>query len=371
MKVKSLSLENYRNIKSLSLTFDEKLNIIYGDNAQGKTNLIEAISLFSGEKSFRCVRDRQLVKLDEQKAKLQMIYETKVRENNMQIEINGTRNTTLNGLPFKVSEDLTVKFHTVVFSPTHLSLIKDGPEKRRAFLDNCICQISPNYTNLLTKYDRALFQRNSLLKSPALKIMTENQVRMAFDVWNASLASSGSMIYKMRLRYLNELNKYASEIYSLITSNREEMQTYYLSTIFDTDETDVYKIKEIYETALRENLEDDLRVGYTQLGINRDDFGVKINSISAKNFASQGQQRSAVLALKFSQCQILENALDESPVILLDDVMSELDKTRQDYILNRVKGMQVFLTCCDKDDIKGLSGGKLFYIKNGEIENKE
>ncbi len=367
MKVESLKLKNYRNIKELNLDFDSKLNVIYGDNAQGKTNLIEAISLFSGEKSFRGVRDKQLVKIEEQKAELEMVYKTLHRENTMKISINGTRDVILNGLPFKVSEDLTQKFHAIVFSPTHLSLIKDGPEKRRSFLDSCICQISPNYTNYLTQFDRALFQRNSLLKSPALKIMTENQVRMAFDVWNATLATCGSMIYKMRIRYLNQLNKFASDIYSGITGNREEMRTEYISTIFEKPLDDVYQIKEIYETALRENLEDDLRVGYTQKGINRDDFDVKINSISAKNFGSQGQQRSAVLALKFSQCQILENALDEPPVILLDDVMSELDKTRQDYILNRVSGMQVFITCCDKDDIKGLNNGKLFYMKNGEV----
>ncbi len=367
MKVKSLNLKNYRNIKNLFLEFDDNLNVIYGDNAQGKTNLIEAISLFSGEKSFRGVRDKQLIKIEEEKAHLEMVYKTLHRENKMEININSAREVTLNGLPFKVSEDLTQKFHCIVFSPTHLSLIKDGPEKRRSFLDMCICQISPNYTNYLTKFERALFQRNSLLKSPALKIMTPNQVKMGFDVWNDSLATCGAMIYKMRVKYLNQLNKFSSEIYSGITGNREEMKTDYISTIFDTPLDDVYKIKEIYETALRDNLEDDLRVGYTQKGINRDDFDVKINGISAKNFGSQGQQRSAVLSLKFSQCQILENAIDEPPVILLDDVMSELDKTRQDYILNRVSGMQVFLTCCDKDDIKGLNNGKLFYIKNGEV----
>ncbi len=368
MNVKSLYLKNFRNISELLLEFDERLNVIYGDNAQGKTNLIEAISLFSGEKSFRGVKDRQLTKIGEEKSSLALVYKTLERENRMKIEINGTRETTLNDLPVKTGEEFAQKFHAVVFSPTHLTLIKDGPEKRRSFLDNCICEISPNYTNYLINYERALFQRNSLLKSPAIKIMTENQIVMAHDVWNESLASTGAMIYKMRCRYLNQLNKFSSQIYSGITGEKEEMKMQYVSTIFDSPVEDVQEIRKIYFDALHNNLEEDLRVGYTQKGINRDDFDVTINGISARTFGSQGQQRSAVLALKFSQCQILEDALGESPVILLDDVMSELDKMRQDYILNRVSGMQVFITCCDKDDIKGLSDGKLFHVKNGEIE---
>ncbi len=367
MKVNSLYLRNYRNVNELVLEFDNKLNVIYGDNAQGKTNLIEAISLFSGERSFRGVKDKQLIKMGENKAVLGINYQTLERENKMAIEIGTSRETTLNGLAVRDAISLTQRFYAVVFSPTHLSLIKDGPEKRRNFLDSSICEISPNYTKYLINYDRALFQRNSLLKSPALKMMTENQITMGFDVWNETLASTGAMIYKMRLKYLNQLNKFSSEIYNGISGEKEEMKSEYISTIFKKEVEDINEIRQIYFDTLHNSLQDDLRVGYTQKGINRDDFDVTINNMSARVYASQGQQRSAVLALKFSQCKILEDAIGEAPVILLDDVMSELDKTRQDYILNRVRDMQVFITCCDKDDIKGLSEGRLFHVKEGEI----
>ena len=164
MKVNSVELNNFRNISALRLEANEGVNVIYGENGQGKTNLLEAISLFSGDKSFRGVRDKNLVHIKRDSAELILAYKTRDRVNKMQININSKRETKLNDLPIKVGEDLAMKFHCVVFAPTHLSLIKDGPEKRRAFLDSCICQISPNYTNLLNQYERALFQRNSLLK---------------------------------------------------------------------------------------------------------------------------------------------------------------------------------------------------------------
>ena len=367
MKAKAIYIENFRNFFNVEVEFDEKLNVIYGENGQGKTNLLEAISLFSGDKSFRGVRDKNLVHIKRDSAELILSYKTRDRVNKMQININGKRETKLNDLPIKVGEDLAMKFHCVVFAPTHLSLIKDGPEKRRAFLDSCICQISPNYTNLLNQYERALFQRNSLLKNPSVKMMPQESIELHFGVWDTTLASLGSMIYKMRLRYIKELNKHALETYDQIAGNKELLEVKYFSTIFTEELSDVYQMKEIYEQSLKESIMDDLRVGYTQLGINRDDVEIKIASQNARNFASQGQQRSAVLALKFAQCKILENALGEPPVILLDDVMSELDKKRQDFIINKVKDMQVFITCCDKDELKGMKGGKVFEVSCGIV----
>lgn len=372
MKVKSLTLQNFRNIDEMNLNFHDGVNLIYGENAQGKTNVIEAISLCMQKKSFRTSHDRDLIKIGEESAKIGVVYETSIRENKGEIVFSkGKRTATLNGLNLKDALKLNEDFSRVVFSPTHLSLIKDAPETRRRFLDECISAVSPNYKNAMVLFNRILFQRNSFLKNyDAQKIMDSWQIRTFLNSWNELMAQYGAYIHFMRQKYLKEFNKQAKKIYLGISDNREDFEIKYISTVFDDEnlENDDLKfITKFYEDALLNDCEEDLKVGYTQKGIQRDDIEILINGISAKNYGSQGQQRSAVLALKLAECEILNNALGEYPVILLDDVMSELDLKRKQFILQKVKNTQVFITACDLTEDELNLGGKIFHIQNGKV----
>ncbi len=364
MKINSVSLNNFRNISNTVLLPDEEVNVIYGKNAQGKTNILEAIWLFTGCKSFRNSKDNEFIKFESEISKISLNYEDKVREKKADIIIGDKKKVLLNGVEKKSSAELIGEFYAVIFSPSHLSLIKDGPAVRRKFLDTAICQLKPKYAKTLASYRRIIVQRNSLLKD----IQYNSELYDILDSWDEQLARYASLIISERNKYIKELSLFSEEIYSGISENKEKMSVNYLSSVENSrllNENDVYlSLSEKIKQARKE----DIINKTTSIGPHRDDIEINIDNISARSFGSQGQQRSCALALKLGESEIIKKITGENPVALLDDVMSELDEKRQDYVLNHIKERQVFLTCCDPSQVLRLLKGKSFFVENGNIK---
>ena len=359
MIINSLSISDYRNIDYIQITPSENVNIIFGENAQGKTNLIESIWLFTGCKSFRSRRDSELVRFEKDYAKNEMEYFAFGREQNAELIIDKKRHAKKNGIELKSPSQLIGEFYAVIFSPSHLSLIQEGPVNRRKFLDTALCQLKPFYAKGLAKYTHTLEQRNALLKD----IQFHSELYDTLDVWDEKLSSYGAAVVSERIKYVKLLSENAQEIYYGISSGKEDFSIDYINNTGLYSE-DPYEIKEFLLKRLRETRRDDIYNKITGVGPQRDDLSIKIKGISARNFGSQGQQRSCALALKLSEANIIKEITGEEPVILLDDVMSELDLSRQDYILNHLENRQVFITCCDPS-VLNLSGSKTFQIEKG------
>lgn len=361
MKINALELENYRNIEKLLLTFDD-INIIYGENAQGKTNLIEAIYLFTGAKSFRGVRDKELIRFGCDFSKLKIDFTNKSRQQTAEIAIKNKREATLNGVKKKSPVLLGEELKAVIFSPVHLSMIKDGPGERRKFADSALCQIKSGYRNILKEYNKALAQRNSLLKDIAFNFSLSDMLY----IWDKSFAKYGAKIIYQRQKYIEALTPYAKEIFNGLSNGREDID-FVLTGAFDYKNLTLDEIENKMMIALQNNRQADMIMKITTIGPHRDDIEILINGKSARKYGSQGQQRSCVLALKLAEASLLREKTQDKPVALLDDVMSELDEGRQDYILNHIKDWQVFITCCDPASVLRLKQGKTFHINDGKL----
>ena len=366
MRILSLTTENFRNLKNGTVAFSDKMNVIFGDNAQGKTNLIEAIWLFSGAKSFRGAKDSEMTAFGTDFTRLDMQFQDRQREQSAGIRFGGREiKTLLNNVHLEGRTKLNGVFYAVVFSPAHLSIVAEGPKNRRRFLDDAISQINPQYAGYLRQYEKVLFQRNTLLKEclrrPALKDTIE--------IWDAQLARLGSILTIYRGDYVRKLNFAAVDIYNGLSREKESFELKYQSTVFAEKPITVYEDSAIrlYYESLCSHLEQDMKQGQTSVGIQRDDLEVLIDGNSAKIYGSQGQKRSGALTLKLAEAALLQSITKETPVILLDDVMSELDAHRQDYILNHVRNNQVFLTCCDISNTLRMKEGKLFRVEGGAV----
>ena len=366
MKITSLWFKNFRNIENLEIQLCDKVNVFCGENAQGKTNIIEGVSILSGEKSFRTSKDKELIKVDCEKAVVEAEFLSQNRENKISLEIENGRTVTLNGL-LEERKVLSDRFFCVSFSPAHLSLVKDGPEKRRKFLDACICRISPKYTKYIADYEHVLYQRNNLIRDLKYSRDVGDRIETELAVWDISLANLGCVIHNMRKKYLQRLSEKAERFYDGISSGNEKLSLSYISTIFDTDIEDKNFQRDVFYNKLRAGIYEDIKNGFTGCGIQRDDFVFNIDEKNARLFGSQGQQRSCVLAVKMGECEIVADAFGEKPVVLLDDVMSELDRSRQNFIMNCLEDMQVFITCCEVNDLKNFKEGKIFTVKDGRI----
>lgn len=360
MKINSITLENYRNIKELSVDFDD-VNIIWGENAQGKTNLLEAIYLFSGAKSFRGAKDKELVKFDCDYAKMKLDFFANGREQTAEISIKDRKTVTLNGIKKRSSTELGDEIKTIIFSPDHLNMIKEGPNERRKFIDGALCQIKSNYRTLLKNYSRTLVQRNSLLRNAE----SVDVVAPMLEVWDVNLANLGAKIIYQRIMYLKAIKPYLKDIFEGISGGKENIEIVYIGADIYTD--DVNDIEQRLYNKIKSHRKIDVLNHTTTKGPQRDDIEIMINGRSVKSFGSQGQQRSSVLALKLAEASLLREMTGENPIALLDDVMSELDEKRQDYILNHIKDLQVFITCCDKETVLRLKKGKTFHIANGAL----
>ena len=364
MKVIAVKFENYRNLKNDIIQPCDGVNIIYGDNAQGKTNLLEAIWLFCGGHSFRSAKDSEVIRWDENYARLEMRFFGQEREQTAKLVFTGNKKQLeINGVEKKSAAALIEKFCAVVFSPEHLNLIKRGPSQRRKFIDSAICREKLQNAVILSKFNRVLVQRNSLLKD----IYRRPSLEDTLSVWDEPLIQNGAMLIKKRMDYVEMLSQRAKNYHDGISKNSENLEIKYISSIDAemSDSTD--EIAEKFRKKLNDNRNDDIRTGVTSFGPHRDDIEILINGKNARAFGSQGQQRSAVLSLKLAEASVLKERMGEEPVILLDDVLSELDSKRQDFLLNELKGCQVFITCCEKSNKEQLKEGKIFLLKNGEV----
>lgn len=364
MKVIALKFENYRNLKNDIIKPCEGVNIIYGDNAQGKTNLLEALWLFCGGHSFRSSKDSEVIRWNESVARLEMRFFGQEREQTAKLCFSGgKKQLEINGVEKKSAAALIERFCAVVFSPDHLNLIKRGPSQRRKFIDSAICREKLKNAVLLSKYNRVLIQRNSLLKDICKRPSLENTL----SVWDEPLIQSGAMLIRKRLDYVQMLSQRAEQYHSGISKNSEELGIKYISSADIEMSDSLSEIEEKLRKKLNDNRKDDLRTGVTNYGPHRDDIEILINGKNAKAFGSQGQQRSAVLSLKLAEASVLKERMGEEPVILLDDVLSELDSKRQDFLLNELKSCQVFITCCEKSNKEQLKEGRVFFLNNGEV----
>ncbi len=370
MKIEKIEINDFRNINYALISPHHNINIIYGQNAQGKTNLLEALYILSGNKSFKGAKENQMINFEKDLFRIDLTFSDKERTQNIKYTSGEKRKIVLNNVPLKSASDLCGEFYCVVFNPDDLEIVKGSPSERRTFLDNAITQIKPIYGKYLKQYEDIIEQRNVLLK----EIRNKNYPPEMLDVWDIQLAKLGTAISILRYDYINKLNFVSKKIYSGFSEGKEKIEVKYLSTIYpDSIKLEVYSDELIneYQKNLEESREEDIRLKITTKGIHRDDFDIEINNISAKQYGSQGQQRSSAITLKLSEASILKNITGENPVILLDDVMSELDSKRQNYILNKVKNFQVFITCCDISNTLKLKEGKVFLVENGTFTAKE
>ncbi len=358
MIFKKLEITNFRNIESEVLEFDSGMNVIYGQNAQGKTNILEALWCFTGAKSFRGAKDSELVAFGKEIAKIKLTFFDDEREQECVINIQKGRSAELNGVNFSHASELAGKLYCIVFSPNDLNIIKDGPVNRRKFLDTAICQLYPAYIGIYKRYIKALEQRNSILKNLKFNPNMEEFI----EDFEKELASSGILIINYRKRFIEDLNCFLPEIYKGLSNGREQISAEY--------ETKAGNTEEEFLKNLKFSRKEDMQTLSTSIGPHRDDINIKINGISARSFGSQGQKRSAALSLKLAESAVISKITEKTPVALLDDVMSELDISRQNYILNHIKGWQVFITCCDIANTENLKSGKIFEIENGKAKKR-
>lgn len=352
MRVLSLKCRNFRNLKDIEIIPCDEMNVICGENAQGKTNLLESIWLFTGAKSFRTSKDNLFVKIGKEKASCELKFVSEGIEKEALIEISEKRKASLNQNKLSSPSKLAGNFNAIIFSPNDLRLLTDGPAVRRKFLDTAIGQIYPNYIEILKKYMRGVIQRNKIIK----ELKYDSTLSLMLDIFEEEIANTGTKIVEYRKNYINKLNKYLPQVYNGISQGKEKLETFYIK-----------KESENLKEALLNSRKEDMFSGVTSIGPHRDDIEFKINGISAKNFGSQGQKRSVALSVKLAEAEVIKENVGECPVFLLDDVMSELDPNRQDFILNHIKGMQTFLTCCDPSNLKNLKAGKIFTVKDGVV----
>lgn len=369
MIITHVCTDGYKNLSGADIYPHEKMNILWGDNAQGKTNFIEAVWLMTGCRSFRGTRDRDFIGFDKDKAMISLEFQDSFRPQKIDFEVKKSsvkdKSIALNGVKVPLLSRLFGNLKCVVFTPEDLALAKGSPDNRRSFIDLSASQLKKSFVYALNKYDGLLSQRNALIKDIAFGRADKSML----DVWDVQLAKTGAYISVIRDTYCNNLNSYTESLYNKITDGNEILKLYYQSTIYKRLEgrTDHEgELFEIYLGKLRSGADDDIRAGYTLCGIHRDDVCAAINGLPVREFGSQGQQRSTALAMKIAQAKIIKDQTGEAPVMLLDDVLSELDTGRQRFILENIEGMQVFITCCDRRVI-GNSGGKIFSVKGGTV----
>ena len=364
MFVRNLTFRHFRNLLPGEFTPGEGVNILYGDNAQGKTNLLEACWLFTGAKSFRGAKDGELVAFGEEKAELSMDFFAAGREQNAAIAIQQRRQAALNGVKLPSATKLAGTFCGVVFSPAHLSLVKDGPEGRRRFVDAAYCQLKPGYVGLLAEYQKVLTQRNAFLRQCRDNGLVSGQVEM-LELWDHSLAAAGGRLTFARRHYVERLSPLVTAIYDGLSSGREQLTPLWQSQV-PTNGT-AAEIAARWMDALRQARKADVAAGFSTVGAHREDLQLLLDGTPVRTYGSQGQQRSAVLALKLAEASLLQQVTEEPPVAFLDDVMSELDVSRQDYILNHIEGWQVFITCCEPSPTLRATAGRVFSVRQGQI----
>lgn len=363
MNIEKAVIKNFRNIENMELEPSNGINVIYGENGHGKTNIIESFWLFTGCNSFRTRKNIELINKDSKFSELFIQFFSNSREQDAKIIINDKKEAFLNGIKQNSPRKFLGEFQAVVFSPSVLSVIRDGPSEKRKFIDIAISLIKPNYAALLSKYNKTVIQRNSLLK----QIGAEKKGEDLLFVFDEELARCGGKIIDYRLKYLNDLRSEAPQIYSEISNGREKMKISYVNSLKEIGKNNVEWSEILYKN-LSENHEKDIIRQATSFGPHKDDLEIFLDDMNVRNYGSQGQQRSCALSLKIGEATILKNVSGEQPIALMDDVMSELDENRQKYLMKFFDGWQVFITCCDPSHRSKINSDKVFEICDGRIK---
>lgn len=362
MIIKSLELKNYRNYKYLELGFDKNINILYGDNAQGKTNILEAVYMAASARSHRASKDRDIIKFGEDEAHIKLFFQKKGSpfKIDMHIKKNKAKGIAVNLVPIKRASELFGMVKIVFFSPEDLNLIKKGPSERRRFIDFELCQLDKLYIKALISYNKALIQRNKLLKDYSKK----SEFYDMLDVWDIQLVNFGSIIINLREKFLSDLNCIMSDIHYRLTGKKEVISLHYdKNTSVDN-----------FENMLKKSRETDVRLKMTNVGPHRDDISFLIDSksengslIDLKIYGSQGQQRTAALSLKLAEISLVNKLSGDYPILLLDDVLSELDINRQRQLMSYINNIQTIITCTGLEDIikQSFDINRVINIKDG------
>lgn len=359
MRIKSLKLRNYRNYDILNLDFDEAANIFYGDNAQGKTNILEAVYLTGTTKSHRGAKDREMIRFGCDESHLETIVEKNGIDYqiDMHLKKTGSKGIAINKIPIKRASELFGIVNLVFFSPEDLNVIKNGPSERRRFIDMELSQLDKVYMNNLSNYNKIVNQRNHLLKEMAFG--EKASLESTLDVWDMQLVHYGNKIIERRTEFIQEMNEIISSIHKKLTGDREDIKVIY----------EPHNGRLSLEDALKKNRERDLRLRSTSTGPHRDDICFMTGDLDIRKYGSQGQQRTAALSLKLSEIEMVKRAIHDTPVLLLDDVLSELDKHRQNYLLDSIHDIQTLITCTGVDEFVNhrFSINKVFHVQNGQV----
>lgn len=360
MIVQSLSLKNYRNYENLNLDFSDGINIFYGNNAQGKTNILEAVYMSGTTKSHRTNKDLELIRFKEEESHIS----TRILKNgishkiDIHIKNNKSKGVAIDGIPIKKASELFGMINFVFFSPEDLHIIKNGPAEKRRFIDMELCQLNKIYLSDLSQYNKIILQRNRLLKDMGFQKGLEDTL----DIWDLQLCEYGRRIIHMREEFIDHINGIIQKIHHSLSGGRENLKLRYLKNC----EADKLSEK------LQENRERDFRLKTTTTGPHRDDLGFYFDDMDVRKYGSQGQQRCAALSLKLSEIELVRSTIGDTPILLLDDVLSELDKNRQNYLLDHIHDIQAMITCTGLDEFVNyrLSMDHIFHVTDGTVEKE-
>ncbi|PXV85343.1 DNA replication and repair protein RecF [Lachnotalea glycerini] len=357
MIIQSIKLENFRNYNELDICFSDGTNIIYGDNAQGKTNILEAVYLCGTTKSHKGSKDREIIKFHNDESHIRTIISKNSIEYkiDMHLRKNKTKGIAINGIPIKKASDLFGIVNFVFFSPEDLNIIKNGPSERRRFIDLELCQLDKVYLYNLTNYNKIINQRNKLLRD----LPYQSELKDTLSVWNLQLVNYGVKIIERRRLFIEQINQIIFKIHSNLTGGSEELFIKYEQNVS----------AEFFLNKLEQNISKDIKLKTTTVGPHRDDLNFLVKDIDIRKYGSQGQQRTAALSLKLSEIELVKNLIDDKPILLLDDVLSELDSNRQNYLLNSIYDIQTLITCTGLEEFinNRFSIDKIYKVNDGTV----
>ena len=377
MICKSISLENFRNIPHAKVDFCDGINLILGNNAQGKTNLLEAVALMAIGKSFRGAKDAEMILFGQSHAKVTLSYHDSLRQQTASVTMTPGRRRVWEQNENKVTKvsDMVGQFRVVIFMPEHLSLIKSGPELRRNFLDIALCQLRPVYMHALQRYHTILKERNQLLKQAAESSTPLSQLLPMLQVWTEPLCKEAAIIASYRAEFVQKMNRAALEVFLEMTDGKESPNLIYKGPLGYGEQNQTPDSYQKILAKMEESYARELAAGITLHGCHRDDIEIELNGKSARMFASQGQQRSLSLAMKLAEGEISKETHGDYPVFLFDDVLSELDRNRKEYLISKIKGKQVILSGCEKIDLSGQKedgqSHRIIRVEQGTFCEKE
>lgn len=362
MIIESVDLQNYRNYEFLNMTFDNKINIIYGDNAQGKTNILESLYVCATSKSHRGSKDKDIIRFGNDEAHIKVMVKKHGMNYrlDMHLKKNKTKGIAVNGIPIRRAVELFGIINIIIFSPEDMNIIKNGPSERRRFMDMELSQLDKIYLSNLVNYNKVVVQRNKLLKQ--LQFSGDSRLVDMLDVWDMQLVRYGSEIIKRRMDFIDNINSIIRPVHSKLSGNKEILNLRYIPcTTTDNFKDEVIRSRER-----------DIKFKMTNVGPHKDDVAFFINDKDVRKYGSQGQQRTCALSLKLAEIELVKKVINDTPVLLLDDVLSELDANRQNFLLDSIGDIQTIITCTGLDEFVNnrFSINRIFKVVNGVVSNE-